>query len=302
MFTINKSVLDQSAINIREIYASLLKRCMNDDEELFIQDFISRHGLKSFVDESITKIEAITDLINKGFPIDLNEIKTLSYQALKQFNTIIGSLDDLNEKEKIKTLLSKIGRIIQSEISHRSGNNKSEIGQSIAEGMEQAVHVEQYDESDYKQHFPTRDLNIKDSKITIENNKARKEYLEWNEKRAHLGKCIQLLTDEYFCIRSSNNFKNLFNDPYNLSVLKCKANKINLIILLFDRLWTDEIIILKGGKGIWSLLESRFRDFDNNTFPFKFAKRLSKIKSEFPPDAVIFKELEEIMATIRIQP
>lgn len=290
--------MEQAAVNIRQIYDALLRRSFSDEEKIFIENFIVKHQLTEFVSDSISKIEILAELSNSGKTVNIDEIKTIAYLALKKPNSAIATITDPLEKKKVKYLLSKLGRIIQSEISQRT-NKHPELIKAIDEGLDQAVHTEQYDVSDFNQHFPTLDLNIKDSKISIENNKPRKEYLEWNHDHADLNKCVELLTDEYFCIRSSNNFKSLFDDPYNQCILKCKPEKINLILLLFDRLWTDELIILKGGKGIWTLLEGRFRDFDNNPFPFKFAKRLNKIKSDVKSDSVIFRELQQILESVK---
>ena len=291
--------MEHQAVNIRQIYYLLLRRCFTSDEKQFVDDFILKHNLSTFIEETLTQVERIAELSNKSIQVDLDEIKTISYHTLKTFNTAITSIQEAQEKDRIKSLLSKFGSLLQMEISQRASLNYPEVSKSIMNGLTQAVHAEKYNESDFKQHFPSNDIDIREKQVTIELDSNRKEYLVWDDSKGDLTECSQLLTVEYFYFKSINEFKNIFNDPYRKSILKCEEGKINHMILLFERLWDEDIIILKGGNGFWLHLERRLVDFRKNPFDFPFRKRAYNLQTKFSSGPVILRELDQIIKRIK---
>lgn len=291
--------MEHPAVNIQQIYFSLLRRCFTPDEKEFVDNFVRKHNLSSFIEETLKEVENIAELSNKEIPVDLDEIKTISYHTLKTFNTAISSIQEQNEKEQIKSLLSKFGNLLQMEISQRTSLNYPEVSKSIIDGLTQAVHAEKYNESDFKQHFPSSDIDIREKEVIVELGTKRKEYLIWDEKKASLDECAQLIVNDYFYFKSANEFKSLFNDPYGNSILKCEEGKINYLILLFEKLWDNDIIILKGGNGFWLHLEQRLVDFRKKSFDFPFRKRSYNLETKFPVGQIILKELEQIIQRIK---
>ncbi len=291
--------MEQPAVNIRQIYYSLLRRCFTPDEKQFVDDFVLRHNLSIFIDETLSQVETIAELSNKAIPLDLDEIKTISYQTLKTFNTAIASITEQEEKEKLKSLLSKFANLLQMEISQRTSLNYPEVSKSITDGLAQAVHTERYNASDFKEHFPSGDINIRDSVVTVELGTDRKEYLVWDDQMADLDECVRLITQEYFYTKSVNDFKKIFKDPYGDSVLKIEEGKINHMILLFERLWDEEIIILKGKNGFWLFLQHRLVDFRKQPFDFPFRKKPYYLRTKSPATPIILNEIDQIMQRIR---
>ncbi len=291
--------MEQPAVNIRQIYYSLLRRCYTSDERLFVDSFVLKHSLTFFIEETLQQVEHLAELSNKAIPVDLNEIKTLSYETLKTFNTAVATMQDQEEKERVKNLLSKFANLLQMEISQRTSLNFPEVTKSIKEGLKQAVHTEKYNKSDFKQHFPSHDINITDSVVTVELETEKKEYLVWDDSMADLEECIRLIIEQYFYIKSANDFKKIFNDPYCDSQLKIEDGKINHMILLFERLWDEDIIILKGKNGFWLLLERRLVDFQKKPFDFPFRKRAYNLNNKFSIGANIIKELDQIVNRIK---
>lgn len=294
--------MESPAVNIRQIYYSLLRRCFMPDEKQFVETFVLKHNLAFFIDDTLKQVEKIAELSNKAIPVDLDEIKTISYNVLKTFNTAISTIHEPIEKERIKSLLSKFANLLQMEISQRTSLNYPEVSRSIIDGLTQAVHTEKYNATDFKQHFPSGDIDIREKEVTVELGTKRKEYLVWDDNEADLDECIRLLTDEYFYFKSINEFKTIFNDPYCNSTLKCEEGKINHMILLFERLWDEDIIILKGGNGFWLHLEQRLVDFRKKPFDFPFRKRAYNLQTKFPAGQIILKELEQIIQRIKKKP
>lgn len=291
--------MEQPAVNIRQIYFSLLRRCFMPDEKEFVDSFVRKHNLSSFIEETLKQVEAIAELSNKEIPLDLDEIKTISYHSLKTFNTAIATIQEQEEKERIKSLLSKFANLIQMEISQRTSLNYPEVNKSIADGLTQAVHTERYNETDFKQHFPAKDIDIREKEVTVELETKRKEYLVWDDKRADLDECARLIATDYFYFKSINEFKKIFNDATGKSILKCEEGKINYLILLFEKLWNEDIIILKGGNGFWLHLQQRLVDFRKKPFDFPFRKRAYNLHAKSPVEPIIIKELGQIIQRIK---
>jgi len=291
--------LESPTVNIRQIYYSLLRRCFTPDEKQFVDSFVLKHKLSSFIEATLKEVEKVSELNNKDVPVDLDEIKTISYHTLKTFNTSISTIKEHQEKERIKSLLSKFANLLQMEISQRTSVNYPEISKTILEGLMQAVHAEKYNESDFKQYFPSSDIDIRERAVTVDLGTKRKEYLIWDNDKADIDECIRLLIDEYFYIKSIIEFKSIFNDPYCNSLLKCEDGKINHLILLFERLWDEDIIILKGGNGFWLHLEGRMVDFRKKPFDFPFRKRAYYLQTKFPASKIIIRELDQIISRIK---
>lgn len=293
--------MEQSAVNIRQIYNALLQRSFTDEEKIFIENFIVKYELTDFLNTSIKKIETLTELSNTESPIDISEVKTIAYLVLKRPNSAIATIDDPIEKKKAKQLLSKLGRIIHSEISQRTSKHHPEISQAIEEGLDQAIHTEQYDKTDFQIYFPSSDINIKGSKVTITEEKERKEYLLWDSDKANLDECARLIFTDYYYTRSVNDFKSLFADRFGQSILKCDPDKLERILLLFERLRKEKFIQLKGGNAFWLHIKSRLVDKCKNPFDVDFRRKVSKLRSKSPTYAKILNELDQIIDKIRIQ-
>lgn len=291
--------MEQSAVNIRQIYDALLQRSFSDEEKIFIENFIAKYELAEFLDSSIKKIETLAELSNSDNPIDINEVKTITYLALKKPNSAIATISDPIEKKKAKELLSKLGRIIHSEISQRTGMHHPEIRLAIEEGLDQAVHTEQYDKTDFEVYFPAADINIKGSKVTITKEKERKEYLLWDSTKANLAECARLIFTDYYYTRSINDFKLLFTDRFGQAILKCEPDKLDRLLLLFEKLRKEKIIQLKGGNAFWVHLKLRLVDKCKNPFDLDFRRKVSKLRLKSDTYTQIFSELNQIVEKIR---
>lgn len=291
--------MESSAVNIRQVYFSLLRRCFTAEEKQFVESFLTTHNLSGFVEETLEQVEKIAALSDSIKPVDLDDIKTIAYHTLKAFNTAIATIKQETEKARIKELLSKFGNLLQMEISQRTSQNYPEVSKSVIDGLAQAVHTEKYNPEDFKQHFPSGDIDISKKEITVELGTNKKEFLIWDEHKADLNQCARLLSNDYFYFKSINEFKSLFNDPYGSTTLKCEDGKINNLILFFEKLWDEDIIILKGGNGFWLNLERRLVDYRKQPFDFPFRKRAYNLHAKSPTEPIILKELEQILASIK---
>lgn len=290
--------MEQPAVNIRQIYYSLLRRCYTPDERTFVEGFILKHNLAGFIEDTLQQVEKLAELSNKAIPVDLTEIKTLSHQSLKTFNTAIAAITDQQEKDRIKALLAKFANLLQMEISQRTSLRYPQVNKTIKEGLEQAVHSERYNETDFKTYFPSSDIDVSRTDVSVDLQTNRQEYLIWDDEVADLDICVRLITSEYYYIKSVNDFKNIFSDPFCKTFLKCEEDKINHMILLFDRLWDKDMIILKGGNGFWLHLKKRLVDFRQKPYTFNFRKRAHDLKTRFSAGPVILNELDQIFDQI----
>ena len=205
------------------------------------------------------------------------------------------------EKVKIKYLLGKLTRGLMVEISHRTPTYGAEIKNAIEKGMEQAIAVEEYNKEDFELYYPLDETDLRGKTISIEPTPrpvGPKEYFIWNLPKDDLKEVVRLLLNDYDCLRSQNDFHSLFEGPDVQTKIKWNASKIDLLILLFDFLLSEEIVEIKRGKGYWKVLKYRLVDFDKNPLSGNFAKRLDKLNQTDASSSVVHSELEQIKSTL----
>lgn len=99
---------------------------------------------------------------------------------------------------------------------------------------------------------------------------------------------------------SPSNIKGFFEAEYQFGYrVQCPGEKRNHIALLFDRLITEEMLIVTGGKGHWKVLENCFVDESRNSLSNSFSKLLSKLRKEEDKKPAIFAEIEEIIHDLK---
>lgn len=290
----------KTGLSILEIYQHVLSMCLESDERLLVDKFIQKHQIDHFLNELINQIQGLIDVADDSNALNIEEIKTIAYKILKKFNLFIKTINDLKEKDAIKNHLVKVLRGILIEIHQKAPQFSVEIKMAISHGMQQAVFVEQYNKEDFEKYFQLDYIDISLSKVSIKSI-VPKPYLVWKHGKANLKELCHLLSNDYDCIKSQNDFETLFDNPDKTNIIKWNSTKADLLIFLFNRLYLDNLIEIKRGKGLWKILKIRFVDFDKNTFKVDFAKRLNKLKADLESNPLIIKELDEIINKIKVR-
>lgn len=101
-------------------------------------------------------------------------------------------------------------------------------------------------------------------------------------------------------VKKKNTIKAFFNcDDQSGCQVQCYGAKRNHIVLLFDRLLEEKILVLEGPKGHWKLLENCLVDEQGQKLSENFTQLLSKLKTQKDEKSFIFDEIELIVAEIR---
>ena len=222
--------LKNQTLSIKELYEYILDRCLENNERLVIETFLTRHHLSTNIEEIITQIELLIKNASTDKRINMEALKTIAYKILKQFNNSIKSIHEEGEKKIIKSNLSKLARCILVEVQQKAPAYAEKIKEAISNGMRQAVIVEQYDMEDFENYLQLDYLDISQSKITVVSISENREYLIWDDKKANLKNLIHLLKNDYDCIKSQNDFATLFNQPDNTTKIKWNRNKTEFLL------------------------------------------------------------------------
>lgn len=242
------------------------------DEELALE-LIRKYGLENILDNGIKKIE--------------NALKTEQHQSLPNYasiilsdsNNIIGTIQIIEDKRKIKSLLADIFKYYLDLCDFKDPSGSLTMG--IISSLEKACELKEYDYNELQLL-----LNLDRYWIRSKNNSERntQNHYQWNLKQGLLDIFLSRLKERNL-IDSKKEFRRLFTKHDGSISIKLPENGINVLFLIIHQLGKEKIITPKGGNGLFVPIIKFCVDEQGNKIikipANKFHERLKRNEAEY---------------------
>lgn len=262
--------------------------------------------------EALEILEGFEAIVNKLMGVDTVDMVTEVELLIYHINSsIVSMIEDSEFKWFIKSLIAKVARILIYEIKSILAENEfSILAVEVNKAIEKSEYIYGYNGQELRdflqiESFIEKKEALIPPKIAVFELSMPEQKLGWCVDKRFLKRLAEILCSDYDCIKSKNEFIEVFDNDVSIKSKKrvrWNPDKIGHLAYLLHCLYKKDknplgkCCFKAEGKGYFQTAQIWFEDYSNN--PIK--KLLRKLSSDITKKPHLYeREITDIKAIMQ---